>query len=127
MRILGIDPGYAIMGYGILDYNGNRFRTVDYGSIETEAHTPMPQRLNQLFDGLNEVIQKYQPEEASIEELFFNSNTTTAIKVGEARGVAFWRVSGTDFVFRSTRRCRLSRRWWATAGRRKNRCRIWSR
>ena len=88
MRILGIDPGYAIMGYGILDYNGNRFRTVDYGSIETEAHTPMPQRLNQLFDGLNEVIQKYQPEEASIEELFFNSNTTTAIKVGEARGVA---------------------------------------
>ena len=78
MRILGIDPGYAIMGYGILDYNGNRFRTVDYGSIETEAHTPMPQRLNQLFDGLNEVIQ----------ELFFNSNTTTAIKVGEARGVA---------------------------------------
>ena len=88
MRILGIDPGYAIMGYGILDYNGNRFRTVDYGSIETEAHTPMPQRLNQLFDRLNEVIQKYQPEEASIEELFFNSNTTTAIKVGEARGVA---------------------------------------
>lgn len=88
MRILGIDPGYAIMGYGILDYNGNRFRIVDYGSIETEAHTPMPQRLNQLFDGLNEVIQKYQPEEASIEELFFNSNTTTAIKVGEARGVA---------------------------------------
>lgn len=88
MRILGIDPGYAIMGYGILDYNGNRFKAVDYGSIETEAHTPMPLRLSQLYDGLNEVIQKYQPEEASIEELFFNSNTTTAIKVGEARGVA---------------------------------------
>jgi crossover junction endodeoxyribonuclease RuvC len=88
MRILGIDPGYAIMGYGILDFNGNRFQTVDYGSIETEAHTPMPLRLRQLYDGLNEVIQRYQPEEASIEELFFNSNTTTAIKVGEARGVA---------------------------------------
>ncbi len=88
MRILGIDPGYAIMGYGILDYNGNRFKAVDYGSIETEAHTPMPLRLSQLYDGLNEVIQKYHPEEASIEELFFNSNTTTAIKVGEARGVA---------------------------------------
>lgn len=88
MRILGIDPGYAIMGYGILDFNGNRFQTVDYGSIETEAHTPMPLRLRQLYDGLNEVIQRYKPEEASIEELFFNSNTTTAIKVGEARGVA---------------------------------------
>ena len=88
MRILGIDPGYAIMGYGVLDYNGNRFKTVGYGSVETEAGLPMPERLKLLYDGLTEIIQKYEPDEVSIEELFFNRNVTTAIGVGEARGVA---------------------------------------
>lgn len=88
MRIIGIDPGYAIMGYGILDYNGNRFRTVLYGSIETKAGVPMPERLKLLYDGLTEIIQEYKPDEASIEELFFNRNVTTAIGVGEARGIA---------------------------------------
>lgn len=70
MRILGIDPGYAIMGYGVLDYNGNRFKTVGYGSVETEAGLPMPERLKLLYDGLTEIIQKYEPDEVSIEELF---------------------------------------------------------
>jgi len=88
MRILGIDPGYAIMGWGVLDYNGNKFKPVDYASIETAAHTPMPERLNILYEGLDEVIRKYEPEEAAIEELFFNNNEKTAIMVGEARGVA---------------------------------------
>lgn len=88
MRIIGIDPGYAIMGYGILDYNGNRFKTVQYGSIETKAGVPMPERLKLLYDGLTEIIQEYKPDEASIEELFFNRNVTTAIGVGEARGIA---------------------------------------
>lgn len=88
MRILGIDPGYAIMGYGILDYNGNHFSTVAYDSIETTAGVPMPERLKILYEGLDEVIKKYKPEEASIEELFFNNNAKTAILVGEARGVA---------------------------------------
>ena len=88
MRILGIDPGYAIMGYGVLDYNGNRFKTVGYGSVETEAGLPMPERLKLLYDGLTEIIQKYEPDEVSIEELFFNRNVTTAIGVGEARGIA---------------------------------------
>ena len=88
MRILGIDPGYAVMGYGVLDYNGNRFKTVGYGSVETEAGLPMPERLKLLYDGLTEIIQKYEPDEVSIEELFFNRNVTTAIGVGEARGVA---------------------------------------
>ena len=88
MRIIGIDPGYAIMGYGVLDYNGNRFKTVGYGSVETEAGLPMPERLKLLYDGLTEIIQKYEPDEVSIEELFFNRNVTTAIGVGEARGIA---------------------------------------
>lgn len=88
MRIMGIDPGYAIMGYGILDYQGNRFTTVTYGSLETEAGLPMPERLKLLYDGLTDLIRTYRPEEAAIEELFFNRNVTTAINVGEARGVA---------------------------------------
>ena len=88
MRIIGIDPGYAIMGYGILDYKGNKFHPVKYGSIFTEAHTPPEERLQIIYDELTKLIQEYQPDEASIEELFFNTNSTTAILVGEARGVA---------------------------------------
>ena len=88
MRILGIDPGYAILGYGILDMKGNRFSVVDYGSILTDAGMEMPDRLQVLYDRLTEIIEEYEPEEASIEELFFNNNAKTAILVGEARGVA---------------------------------------
>ena len=88
MRILGIDPGYAILGYGIIDVRGNRFTVVDYGAITTDASMSMPDRLQTLYDGLTELIYKYEPQEASIEELFFNNNAKTAILVGEARGVA---------------------------------------
>lgn len=88
MRILGIDPGYAILGYGILDFVGNHFSVVDYGAITTDSKMEMPQRLMVLYEGLNEIIEKYKPEEAAIEELFFNNNAKTAIMVGEARGVA---------------------------------------
>lgn len=88
MRILGIDPGYAILGYGVLDMAGNSFKTVAYGSILTDSKTEMPDRLCALYDGLTEIIEKYKPDEASIEELFFNNNAKTAILVGEARGVA---------------------------------------
>lgn len=88
MRILGIDPGYAIMGWGVLDMTGNHFSVVDYGSITTDAATDMPIRLQHLYSQLCSVISEYEPEEAAIEELFFTHNQTTAIKVGEARGVA---------------------------------------
>lgn len=88
MRILGIDPGYAILGYGIIDMTGNHFSVVEYGSIITDSKMDMPSRLEMLYDGLNNIIEEYKPEEASIEELFFNSNAKTAILVGEARGVA---------------------------------------
>ena len=88
MRILGIDPGYAILGYGILDMKVNRFSVVTYGSILTDAGMDMPSRLQVLYDRLSEIIDEYEPEEASIEELFFNNNAKTAILVGEARGVA---------------------------------------
>ena len=88
MRILGIDPGYAIMGYGIIDKNGNRFSPVTYGAITTEKTMRMPDRLKCLYNGLMDVIAEYQPEEVSIEELYFNTNAKTVIFVGEARGVA---------------------------------------
>ena len=88
MRILGIDPGYAILGWGVIDVVGNRFSVVDYGSILTDTSMEMPARLQVLYNGLTELIHKYKPDDASIEQLFFNSNAKTAILVGEARGVA---------------------------------------
>ncbi len=88
MRILGIDPGYAILGWGILDMKGNHFSVVDYGAVTTDAKTDMPMRLQHLYTELTAIIEKYRPEAAAIEELFFNNNAKTAILVGEARGVA---------------------------------------
>lgn len=88
MRILGIDPGYAILGYGIIDVKGNHFSVCTYGAIETDSKMDMPDRLKHLYSRLMELIGEYQPDQASIEELFFNTNVKTAILVGQARGVA---------------------------------------
>ncbi|MDD5986880.1 MAG: crossover junction endodeoxyribonuclease RuvC [Eubacteriales bacterium] len=88
MRILGIDPGYAILGWGVIDMAGNAFHAVDYGAVTTEAGTPMPRRLQHLYRELMHIIDVYHPQAASIEELFFNNNAKTAIHVGQARGVA---------------------------------------
>ena len=87
MRILGIDPGYAIVGFGIVDFENSRFRTVDYGAIRTRAHTDTVERLEKIYDGINQIIEKYKPTHLAIEELFFNTNQTTGIVVAEARGV----------------------------------------
>ena len=88
MRIIGIDPGYAIMGWGILDLKGNKFSVVDYGSITTDAGVYVAKRLQHIYAELGAIIAKYEPEEAAIEELFFNNNAKTVILVGEARGIA---------------------------------------
>lgn len=88
MKILGIDPGYAIMGYGVIEVIGNRFRVCQYGSITTDAGMPIEERLAHLYDSLREIIDEEKPDVASIEELFFNNNAKTAIMVGEARGIA---------------------------------------
>ena len=88
MRIIGIDPGYAIMGWGILDLKGNKFSVVDYGSITTDAGVEAAKRLQHIYAELGAIIAKYKPEEAAIEELFFNNNAKTVILVGEARGIA---------------------------------------
>lgn len=88
MRILGIDPGYAILGYGLIEKKGNRFKVIHYGAVTTDAKMEMPDRLKVLYNSLMEIISEYEPEVASIEELFFNTNAKTAILVGQARGVA---------------------------------------
>jgi len=88
MRILGIDPGYAIMGYGIIDVTGSKYRIVTYGAITTEAGESMPDRLKTLYSDLMELISQYEPDEVAMEELFFNTNAKTAIMVGQARGVS---------------------------------------
>ena len=88
MIILGIDPGYAILGYGIIEKTGNRFRPINYGAVTTPKDMTMDRRLERLYDDLRDIIEEYRPEVASIEQLYFNNNAKTAINVGQARGVA---------------------------------------
>ena len=87
MRILGIDPGYAIIGYGAVDYEQGRYAVAGYGAITTKARIPFPKRLQDIYNDMTEIIEKYQPQALSIEKLYFNTNTTTAIDVAQARGV----------------------------------------
>ena len=87
MRILGIDPGLAIVGWGVVDYQKTRFQTVAYGSIQTPAKTATEWRLAQVFEGMQKLLQTYHPDAVAVEELFFNTNITTGIRVAEARGV----------------------------------------
>jgi crossover junction endodeoxyribonuclease RuvC len=88
MIIMGIDPGFAITGVGVVKYEGNKFSVIHYSAVTTEASTPLPLRLLQLSNGLEEVIGKYKPDAIAIEELFFNKNIKTALTVGHGRGVA---------------------------------------
>ena len=87
MRILGIDPGYAIVGYGIVDFNSCHFTVAGFGAITTKAGEEFPKRLKSIYDDMLYVIDKYKPEALSIERLYVNTNTTTAIDVAQARGV----------------------------------------
>ena len=87
MRVLGIDPGYAIVGWGVLDYAGNRFTPVDFGAVCTDAGVPFERRLDEVYTGVKEVIQRTKPEVLAIEKLFYQHNQTTVIGVAEARGV----------------------------------------
>lgn len=87
MRILGIDPGYAIVGYGIVDCVGISFSVVGCGAITTAADIPFPKRLEDIYSDMLSVIDKYKPDCLAIERLYFNTNTTTAIDVAQARGV----------------------------------------
>ena len=87
MRIIGIDPGYAIVGYGIIEYDNFRFKTVGYGAVTTKAGEDFSARLEAIYNDIVTLIEKYKPDCMSIERLYFNTNTTTAIDVAQARGV----------------------------------------
>jgi len=87
VRILGLDPGTATTGYGIVDVVEGEFTAVTYGVIKTPATMPMPQRLQQIQQELQQLLDEYKPDAVGIEELFFGRNVTTAITVGQARGV----------------------------------------
>ena len=88
MRIIGIDPGTGILGFGVIEVVGNVFSLVTAGVITTPAHTPLDERLEEIYDGLTEIIAETRPDSMSIEKLFFAQNVTTAISVSHARGVA---------------------------------------
>ena len=88
MRILGIDPGTGILGFGVVDFEKGSFSLVTAGVITTPAHTPLDVRLEEIYDGLTEIIAETNPAILSIEKLFFAKNVTTAMSVSHARGVA---------------------------------------
>ena len=85
--ILGIDPGTAIMGYGLIEQQANRLRAVAYACWRTPGGMELSQRLLRLYESLHGLLQEYRPDVVAVEELFFNRNTTTALSVGHARGI----------------------------------------
>lgn len=87
MRIIGIDPGYAIVGFGIIEYENGIFKTVDYGAVTTEAGTDFNRRLRTIYEDICQILDIYKPESLAIEKLYFQNNQKTAIDVAEARGV----------------------------------------
>ncbi len=99
-RILGIDPGYGIVGYGVIDKSGNKLTYVTHGVITTPKDEQFERRLESIYDSILEIIEKYKPNLAAIESLYFYKNEKTAIYVGEARGVILLalRKSGLEIV-----------------------------
>ena len=87
MRVLGIDPGYATVGYGSVEYLDLKFRPVCYGTVNTKANIPLNRRLMSIDGALREILDNYNPDAVAVEKLFFTSNQKTAIDVAQARGV----------------------------------------
>lgn len=87
MRVLGIDPGYAIVGYGVIDFNASNYIPVTYGAITTNSKTDFNVRLEQIYDSLDIIIKRTKPHAMSVEKIFFQNNQKTAINVAQARGV----------------------------------------
>lgn len=87
MRILGIDPGIATIGFGVIDFSGREYKLVNCGVITTPAHTMLSARLEQIYDDMTQLLELFKPDAVSIEELFFNTNITTGIAVAHGRGV----------------------------------------
>jgi len=92
VRLLGIDPGSRVTGYGILDMDGPRSRYIASGCIQTDSGQPLPERLKTIFEGVTDVIRAYQPAEAAAEQVFMHRNPDSALKLGQARGAALCAV-----------------------------------
>lgn len=88
MRVLGIDPGSNVTGYGIIEKNGRDFNTLKWGAISTKQYPSFPEKLKKIYDDLGEVIKSYRPTTAAVEKIFFAKNPQSVIKLGQARGVA---------------------------------------
>ncbi len=105
MRILGIDPGYAIVGYGLLENDNGKLRPLDYGAVETPSKLSTTERLAMIEKQMTELVNDFAPDEIAVEELFFNTNITTGIKVAQARGVILLscaKACGKDKLFEYT-------------------------
>ena len=103
MIILGIDPGLATLGYGVIEADNNRRRLIQFGTLTTPAGQPMPQRLRAIFQGMNQLMDIYEPDDVAFEELFFSKNITTGMAVSAARGVALVAVvQRTDNLYEYT-------------------------
>ena len=87
MIILGIDPGFGRVGYGVIQYVKNKYHVLEFGCITTEANSNFPSRLNKIELDIEEILKRYKIDAASIEDLYFNTNSKTAIKVAQARGL----------------------------------------
>ena len=87
MRILGVDPGIATIGFGVVETEKNKYKLITCGVITTPAHTSLSSRLEQIYDDMLELLDTFKPDAVSIEELFFNTNLTTGISVAHGRGV----------------------------------------
>ena len=103
MIILGIDPGLATLGYGVIEAVNDKRRLIQYGTLTTPAGQPMPQRLRAIFQGMNQLMDIYNPNDVAFEELFFSKNITTGMAVSAARGVALVAVvQRTDNLYEYT-------------------------
>ncbi|MGA9348613.1 MAG: crossover junction endodeoxyribonuclease RuvC [Anaerolineae bacterium] len=96
--VLGVDPGTAITGYGLVWGEGDNLRLVDYGTIITPSDKPLPQRLQEIYRQLTVLIQERQPEAAAVEQLFFSRNVRTALSVGQARGVVLLAMANAEIA-----------------------------
>lgn len=97
MIILGLDPGTATTGFGIISYDGYEFKLIDFGCIKTKANTPLPERITQIIEDLETILKEFQPDEVSIEEIFFNKNVKTGIQVAHARGAILHHLAKSGY------------------------------
>lgn len=106
MIVLGIDPGYAIVGYGVVKMKNNRYRTLEHGAVTTKAGTDFNRRLEIIYDGIAQVLAQYHPDAVSVEKLYFSNNKTTGIGVAEAVASFCLRRRRPACLFLNTPPCR---------------------